>query len=296
MNSNQSKINGFVIYQGSGGLVHMLGGLVYCIEWCRARYYHLIIDVKNHSFFKHKISDFFDIAYFTNYSESYDIIPPSINNFCRIPLTHITNHNASLMFNNSYAMGNVDVGRPLDCYGTSRIRMYVGNGRNSKLNILKYMRVKPSVFALMKEKINSIDPFIIGSKYIGVHFRNTDRPNDINYYIQAINRYTNKTIYLATDDYSAYDKIKQSINSTNKLVQITIPFNGKGQPIHIVSTDKYELNMNILIDIYMLSKAEEFIPSPASLVSRLIMFMRDINKTIFPVDDNPIDAEKKTEI
>jgi hypothetical protein len=273
----------FVIYQGSGGLIHMLGGLVYCIEWCRAHNCHLIIDVKNHAFFKHKISDFFDIAYFTNYSEDYDAIPPTITNFCRVPLTHIANHNASLMINNSYSMRNIDVGRSLDCYGNSNIRMYVGHGGNSRMNILKYMRVKQDVFDLMKEKINSIDSTILDSKYIGVHFRNTDRPNDINHYIASINRYHDATIYLATDDYTAYDKIKATMNPTNRLVQITNPFNGGGKPIHIVSTDKYELNMNILIDIYMLSKAVDFIPSEASLVSRFILLMRSINRTIFPV-------------
>lgn len=273
----------FVIYQGSGGLVHMLGGLVHCIEWCRMTNSHLIIDVKNHTYFKHKLSDFFDIAYFTNYSEDYNVIPSSITHFFGIPLTHVSNHNASLMPSNTYSMGSINVGRPLNCYGNSKIRMYVGHGGNSRLNILKYMRVKPDFFALMKEKINSIDPTILGSKYIGVHFRNTDRPNDINYYIQAIKKYSNATIYLATDDYTAYDKIKQSINNC-KLVQITKPFNGNGQPIHIVSNDKYELNMNILIDIYMLSKAVDFIPSGMSLVSKLVMFMRSTNKTIFPIN------------
>ena len=37
-------MNKYIIYQGSGGLIHLLGGLVYCCEYVyKNRQYNLII-------------------------------------------------------------------------------------------------------------------------------------------------------------------------------------------------------------------------------------------------------------
>ena len=258
----------FVIYQGSGGLIHMLGGLVYAIDWCHKYKHHLIIDVKNHTFFKHKISNFFNIINFTDYSETYDILPCEITHFSRIPISYIMNNNAELT--TGYYIKYINVGKSLE-NNNDVIKIYVGHGGNSKENIVKYIKVKPEILAKLD---------ILPCKYIGVHFRNTDRINDINEYINKINKYSNETIYIATDDYSAFDKFVNA-NKNNNLIQFTKPYNANGKPIHMNDPDKYILVLNILIDMYVLLKADIFISSPSSLVSKLIEYMRNTKQNIY---------------
>ena len=272
----------FVIYQGSGGLIHMLGGLVYTIDWCRKYKHHLIIDVKNHAFYKHKISDFFNIINFTDYSETYDIIPNNITHFSRIPLEYIMNNNAELT--TGYYLQNINVGKSLE-NDNSVIKIYVGHGGNDRNNIVKYIKVKPEIIDIIQQNrlFKSIiiplesDTLTIPrltEKYIGVHFRNTDRVNNINEYINKINKYSNQTIYIATDDCTAFDRFTNA-NKDNTLIQFTKPYNAGGKPIHMNDPNKYELVMNILIDMYILLKADIFISSPSSLVSKLVEHMRN---------------------
>jgi hypothetical protein len=258
----------YVICQGSGGLIHMLGGIVYCIEWCKLHNHQLIIDVKNHLFFKHNFDDFFYIEGF-NYT-NYDSIDKSYT-FYRIPIDYIKNNNP--VYSNGYYMKNINVGKSLDNYPMDmKIKIYIGNGGNNKSNILKYIRVKPSIMTIVEaQKL---------TKYTGVHFRNTDRPNNINNYIAKIKNCIYDQVYIATDDSSAYNKIIDNIPSKN-IIQYTKPYDGGGQPIHMVTNNYYQLIINILIDMYMLLHSDEFISSPNSLVSKLIDYMRLVNKSIF---------------
>ena len=156
--------------------------------------------------------------------------------------------------------------------------MYAGYGCNDRISILNYIRVKPEI---IDKIVNIINIKNINLKdYIGVHFRHTDRSNDINEYINKLNRYKDMDIYLSTDDSMAFDIICSRVKNNN-IIQFTQPYNGQGKAIHIVSPDKYELMINILIDIYMLLKAKTFIQSSWSLVSKIIMYMRENNKSIF---------------
>ena len=54
-------MNYYVIYKGTGGLVHMLGGLVFSINYCIKYNNILVIDVISHTCYKHYLSDFFII-------------------------------------------------------------------------------------------------------------------------------------------------------------------------------------------------------------------------------------------
>ena len=51
----------------------------------------------------------------------------------------------------------------------------------------------------------------INDYYVGIHFRNTDRSNDINKFINSVKIYKNKIIYLATDDYTALEQFKKKL-------------------------------------------------------------------------------------
>jgi hypothetical protein len=266
----------YVIYQGSGGLIHMLGGLVYCIEYCKKNKHFLIIDVKNHFCFNQNFGDFFYLKDFINYSEDYNMIPKEITAFKRIPLEFISKNNAIHRDNiNGYWLKNINVNHSLDSYDKTKdkIKIYVGHGGNNKYNILRYIGVKPEILDLIKK--NNIE-----NKYIGIHFRNSDRINNINDYIKTINTYHNITIYLATDDSTAYDIILKN-TLDNNIIQFTKPIDCNGNPIHFSNVCKRELVLNLLTDMYFLINSTTFIPSHESLISRLILYIRKTGKNIF---------------
>jgi len=269
----------YVIYQGSGGLIHMLGGLVYCIEYCKKYKHFLIIDVKNHSCFNQNFSDFFYLKDFNNYSEDYNMISNDISCFKKISLEYISKNNAIHRGNiNGYWIKNINVNCSLNSYeiNKDRVKIYVGHGGNNRQNIVRYIGIKPEILKQIKDNYN------IENEYIGVHFRNTDRVNNINNYINIINSYNNinTTVYLATDDYNAFDMISKSI-SHNKIIQFSKPYNNNGGPIHFSNVDKKELVMNLLIDMYFLINSSIFVPSEDSLISKLVMYIRHTKKNIY---------------
>lgn len=84
-------------------------------------------------------------------------------------------------------------------------------------------------------------------------------------------------VYLATDDYSAYDKIKKALPDIN-LIQYTKPGNFGGKPIHAFTKDKDKLIYNCLLDIYMILMSNIFIRSKKSGLSKWISNMINIKK------------------
>lgn len=266
------------VYKGTGGLIHMLCGLVYCINWCRRNKAKLIIDVEGHKCFMHKISDYFIINDFTNYSETYDNTPNL--KFKRMPLQQVIDTRSVEVdrgngnFTHYYMIGNVNIRNSLDNYDYSeKLRVYAGPGEYSFIHMVTYLKIKPSIMEIIKNygELNN---------YVGVHFRNTDRHNNIDVFIKAIQRQKYKNIYLATDDATAYDKFKNALPNYN-IIQYTKPKDGQGKPIHYIDDDKHNLIMNLLIDIYYLYNSNDFIPSGESLVSKLINHMRKTKNTIF---------------
>ena len=265
--------NKYVIYKGTGGLIHMLCGLTYCIEWCILKSHFLIIDVKNHECFKHYLSDFFTIKNFNNYSENYNVINNSIK-FANVNIKDIENCiNVERPDTNLYYIStptrDINIRVNLDNYNIKDvIKIYAGPGSCKPNKITKYISIKPEIYNIIisKSTINN---------YMGVHFRNTDIVHDINQFINNIIKVDNiKSLYLATDDCTAYNIIKEKCPSHN-IIQYTEPCNGNGKPIHYTETNKYNLVLNLLIDIYYLYKSDVFIQSPGSLVSAFVYDMRN---------------------
>ena len=153
------------------------------------------------------------------------------------------------------------------------IKIYAGPGTNDYLSIIKFIKVKPEIINLIKE-----NPVI--ENYIGVHFRNTDIKNDISNIINSIKNQNYNNIYLSTDDATAFDKLKLALPN-HKIYQYTKPVNANGEPIHYAEKNKYNLILNLLIDMYFLYNANDFIPSLKSTVSKLILKMRLEKKSIF---------------
>ena len=268
-------MNKYIIYQGSGGLVHMLGGLVYCCEYIKKNDL-LIIDIKNHKAFGNNFSKYF-ILNGVNYSEDYDDIKTS-KDYHMIKLSYLNKINVNYNKDNGY-VHNVDkyyinIGRSLEKINYYRdIKMYAGNGGNNSYNIIKYIKCNNDIQ-------NKLKKYKINEDYIGVHFRNTDRYNDINIFIKKIRMYKDYKIYIATDNINALHKFKTELKDYNIFYYFE-PYDAKGENIHFNNPDKDNVIMSILVDMYMLYNSKIFINSPNSLVSKLVKRMRLTNKSIF---------------
>lgn len=271
----------YVVYKGSGGLIHMLCGLVYCISWCMQHGWHLVIDVSGHKCFLHNISDFFIInKKFKQHSENYDNVNINIK-FKRLSLQkvidtrHIEIDRDLGNFTHFYRIGNHDIRRSLDEYQQDeKLRVYAGPGGFSYVQILELLKVKPEITNMIKNLK------LIDGDYCGVHFRNTDRKNNIESFIKNIKNCSSIKIYLATDDAKAYAQLVHALPN-HIIIQYKNPINAEGKPIHYMENDKYSLVISLLIDMYYLTHSKIFIESSDSLVSKLVLHMRKQHKNIY---------------
>jgi hypothetical protein len=196
-----------------------------------------------------------------------------------------------------YLLNNIRLRVGLDSYPTNQqVKMYAGPGCNSYPGLVRFIKVKDNIINMIKELENhnlenleldnleldnhNLDNLALDN-YIGVHFRNTDIKNNIEHLIIEIKKHSNYTnIYLATDDYKAYEQLKLALPNHN-IYQYTKPINANGKPIHYNNDNKYILILNTLIDIYFLNKSTIFIPSIQSSISRLINYMRETKQSIY---------------
>lgn len=263
-------LSNYVIYKGSGGLIHMLNGIAYCADWCKQNNHILLIDIINHKAFQRKFSDYFYLINI-NYIEDYNLLDNELNK--NISIKFIQNNEPVFKVVNksrSYWLGDTIISKPLTD-SNDRIKVYCGSGGNMNELTVKYIRVKPSISNKFKYPDNI---------FLGVHFRNTDRRNSIDIFIKEIKLYNIKKLYLATDDYSALDKFKNAL-SYYEIITYTTPINMNGKCIHFNHTNQDELITNLLIDIYALLHCSKFILSSNSLISKLIFYMRYTKQSIF---------------
>ena len=275
-------MNCYVIYKGTGGLVHMLGGLVFSMNYCIKYNNILIIDVISHSCYKQYLSIFFIIKNeecpTLKYSEDYNIVDPNILFAKKYTINDIKNYpNVEIVngkLTGEYQFYKYHIRFSLQSVNKNQlIKIYAGPGLNDYMSILKYIKVKDEIVSIIKEYIK-ID------NYIGVHYRNTDIQNNFNDFINSIKKLNYTNIYLATDDSTAYDKFKNALPN-HTIYQYTKPKAANGEPIHYAEENKYNLVLNILIDMYFLYHANEFINSIQSTVSKLVLTMRREGKSIF---------------
>lgn len=274
-------MNKYIIYQGSGGLVHLLGGLVYCCDYIKnKRNYLLVIDIKNHEAFSNYFSNYF-ILKDIKYTEDYNDIKNS-DNYYKIKLSYLNKTNVKYDKNVGYIHkcnnNFINIGQSLDKINYyNNIKMYAGNGGNNKSSIIKYIKCNDKIKTKLKD-------YKINKKYIGIHFRNTDRNNCINNFIDKVkkldNKFKNYKIYIATDDIKALDIFKNKLKDYDIFYYFE-PYDAKGENIHFNDPDKDKVIMSILVDMYMLYYSDIFIDSPNSLVSKLVNYMRLSKESIF---------------
>ena len=249
----------YIIYKASGGLVHMLKGINFCIQKAKETNRKLIIDCANHSAFMMDFSRIFLINDASlNYSDKYDDECPVGDKIRRVPAKYI---------NRQYFIGGRNISI-VDWDTSDDIIIYGGAHGNLQIKNIKV--VKKINDDLDNEKK-------IEGKYIAGHFRNTDMKHDINEFIdkirETINKTGIKTFYLATDDSTARGRIASELPADITIIQNTVPPANIGN-LHYSSKDKYKQVYECLRDFYFILGAEEFIPSRKSGMSRLAMEMR----------------------
>jgi hypothetical protein len=259
----------------------MLGGIFYCVEIAKKREMFLIIDSLSADEFKMNFSDIFIFKNNISYSDKYDAIPKNYT-YKGYSIEDIKNY--SVKYSRLGGLGQYSI---FDSYFISntpkveKITIFAGPRKIKKLHGLKVTE---------KVKKEVVEKASIPEKYISVHFRNTDRKNDLSLFIKkiksAIKRYKINTIYLASDDYCTFYIIKKEIKNIT-LIRNTIPPRNI-HSLHYSSKDKYEDKykqvVDCLVDIYVILNSNVFIPSYNSGLSRFIINMIKNNENIFDID------------
>jgi len=276
----------FIIYKGSGGLIHMFTGIVYAIKKSLKMNRILIIDVITHSAFGRKFSDYFVINDSNlKYSENYEIIPEkylSKEDLIILKKSYVSLYTNSYN-NNSYMLNGKDISQINEFSNDDIIVFTSCMGPNYfPSNII--FTVKECILDRLTKTTKPLKP------YISVHFRNTDRKNKITVFIKKIKDTINKTginiVYLATDDYNAFDVIKQELNENIELMQYCPPINANGGNIHFGDKDKDRVIYNSLLDMYIIFNSTHFIPSMNSGFSKYIIHAIKNKDDIFNIASN----------
>ncbi len=287
----------FIVYKGSGGLAHMIGGLSVAIELALKNNSYLIIDCSKHVAFQYNFSDWFYINdKKLNHGESYNIIPDNLLFYdldkTKLKLLNngvyeITKENPNNKFkffhkNYSYYYKNINLSK----YDpTKNISVFVSATRKQYNNNIK---VNKDIIDKIKSNNNFINQY-----YISVHYRNTDIKNNLDKYIKRIKdiiKMSNiKIIYLATDDNTAYNQFKTKLADI-KIIQYSKPplISSKAKNIHYGYSDKYTIIYNCLVDMYMILNSTVFLPSYNSGLSKWLIQMINQRKNIFDIDSKTI--------
>ena len=272
-----------MIYKGSGGFFHCLGGLINAIDIAEKNNCILVIDIKNHNGVGIHLTDFFKDDFLKKkniiMTEDYNYIPNNLK-FYEYSKEDIMNNGGYNLEGNIYFFKNKNV-RNIKIKSNA-INIYIGYNNNiiSKLNL----KIKDNI------KKNIIDKRIIDGDYISVHFRNTDMKNDSSLFLKKIlecsNKYNCKNIFIATDDYNFYFELLKY--NKLKIYRNTKP-NKDIKNIHYSKTNKKTQMFNLLCDLYYIFKSKYFIPSVNSGVSKyVISCIQDENyNNFFDVKNKP---------
>lgn len=265
----------FIICKGCGGMTHMLKGISCAISIALKTNRILIIDTHTHCAFLHRFNDFFNIKNDKLvYYDSYNVIPDDylFKGLSKDEVEKSTfNYDKGLYYFKGHKVSVPDYS-----FNNDDIIMYCGNSSD----VLNCIKVNPVAFnRVFKKKV-------VGT-YMTVHYRNTDIKNNINKFIENINKvgreHRIKCVYVATDDAKAFSKIESSVDKNIRVMRKTIPDDNNGTNIHYGSKDKLKVIDNCLIDIYNILNSTVFIPSTNSGLSKWIINMIKSKEDIFDI-------------
>jgi len=278
-----------IIYKLTGGLNHMLSGLNYTYRLALENNCYIIIDSYSWYVYPFSFCNMFKIHGNVEYYDNYDNIDHNLT-WNNIPIKDIINNRAKWISPNNYTINNITSDG--NKFKNNKLNIIASSGHNWNINnndFLYKLKLLPHI-------INNIEANFIPSLqkklYISVHFRNTDINNDINITITKIKKamvyYNIKTVFIATDDYTAFNAIKDSIKDID-ILQYTILEEKNIRNLHYNSINKEKQFYDCLTDIYHILCSNYFIPSYNSGLSRLILEMIKIKSNIFNIVSNTIE-------
>lgn len=262
--SNKQK---YIIYKSSGGLTHYLKGLIYAYIIAKQQNRLLFIDNNQESMNKLKFNDFFKFKEDINYIDNdYSLLSEDIIYKNKYNKTDIINSKGVYKDYNKYYIYEYNCNTYLN--NNENLVIYSGPGLNSVSEIHNYITLNN----IIMNKLNKSNK--IHNNYISIHYRNTDIRNNINKYIDKINKYNKNinTLYVASDDYDAYETFKRFFPNMN-VIRYVIPNNNNGKNIHsnvIIYEQSYKQMYETLLDMYMIFNSTYFIPSNNSGLSQFI--------------------------
>ena len=274
----------YLIFKGSGGLAHLLCALDKAIINCQISGRKLIIDTHTHTAFRLHFSEIFVIKNSgILYEDNYNLIPKTIKDG-EINCIDIENENIGDGGNqcqNGYSLFGKNITQKLEerIYSNNNFVFYSGSmldNKNDKQFQGYYdLHVKEDIYSKLKKEI-------IPDKFISLHFRNTDIKNNIEFFINKVKKIKTdiKDIYLASDDFDAFSRLKEGLPNFN-IIRNTVPAKNI-RNLHYSHNNKYEEIYDCLRDIYFILKSDYFIPSINSGLSQMIIKMINNKKYIFP--------------
>lgn len=275
----------YVIFIASGGLAHMLAGLSYSIDVALKHRRKLIFDTAKHSAFGHKFTDIFNLKVPNlKYSENYANIPRGLK-YEGLSVDLIKNTNPKYISGKYILLGH-NISRRFNAKDNKK-SIYLYCSYKGNLKYLKYISLKKNIIAnILKEPK-------IPKPYISVHFRNTDKKHNIAEFLSAIRKQLSKDkgkhikdLYLASDDYHAFNKFKNVFKNL-KIHRYTVPKPGIRNLHYDKSIDKYVQLYECFRDMYFILASDYFVPSKWSGLSRLLLKMIKDNSNFFHLNYNP---------
>ena len=266
----------------------MLNGLENAVLLAKKEKRILLIDTFNTGTFKQNFGDYFYIYDDNlNYICDYDDIDPNVKKDLYFENIHINDiqFKGTKLIQGKYYLADTDI-IIQDTIGKKNKILRVYAGYYSEF--IQNLKLNQSILESIYDKCHSI--LELYPKYISVHFRNTDMKNNIKDFIEKIkttsNKYNIKNIFIASDDCNAFNTFKSNLKNLC-FFQLFKPPNCNGKNIHYHYSNKKNLVLNSLFDLYMIGKSNYFIPSNNSGFSKWIIYQKNnIKHNIFDEEFN----------
>ena len=278
--------NTYLIYRSSGGLIHNLSGLSKAVDICIKNNCILLIDSEQHVPFGVKFSDMFNL---TNLKKkvkilnSYDEIKQNYK-FNNYNISEIKKFKIKFNKNNKYCVNGINIQNIT--IKKNKINMMCTHGNLNHIKKLD-LKINNNLKIIIKKKVNDLN---LPKEYISVHFRNTDiKTNDThikNQILNTISKFKVNDLYLATDDYYFYNKIKNIPNL--KIYRNTYPPKNIKNLHYLNTKNSKDKLIDLFIDMYCIYNSTYFIPSNKSGLSKYLKNSIQDNNNFFDIDTKKV--------
>lgn len=264
-NLDENK-NKYVLCRPEGGFVDMIHAISSCYTYCQSTNRILLIDTENTTY-KINFADIFNICELKNKLIDVKIIHDNMminniinnNNFSKFPEVNL-NPDSKFIYSeethNFYDENivllkfskKIDYDQDILYYRQHR---RIGDSLNS--NFLQKIKLNNDILHDIYQKFCSIP-----QPFLAIHVRNTDMNSDyVKFYNDNINLIDNfENIYLATDSLDVLNFFK---DKKKNLYYFTIPNSNKPMHYNFDETNKINVMVDLLTDIFICSEANHFV-------------------------------------